>query len=170
MRRSIRALAALGLLLTSVVAFAPAADARPCDNSYPPGLCYPTLAVSTTTPCVGETIQISGKKFYDSEPVKLTIAGQSVATAHTVKGGSFGDTPAVTPDAPGPAVVKGVGASGFSDDVATTNITIRTCHGAESTGLANTGVKIAGLGAIAIALIAGGVALVRGGRRKSSQA
>lgn len=170
MRRLMRALAVLGLMLGSLFAFSQtAAQARPCGDAYPPSLCYPTISVSTTTPFVGETITISGDAFYSNEDVKLYIGGKFVATAHTDANGDFAGVPAVTPDLPGPREVKGVGASGQPDDVATTDLTIRVPgHGTEGEGLASTGAKVAGLGVIAVVLIAGGALLARAGRRKPS--
>lgn len=169
-----RALAALGVLLVSAVAallgFASPASAVPCDT-YPPSTCYPTILVSQTNPYVGDTIEISGQNFYPNEQVKLYIEDVYVGAAQTDASGNF-DPPAVVPDRPGPAVVKGVGATGKADDVATTDITIRTRANTATdgggNGLSNTGVKVAGLGVVAALLIAAGAFLTRAGKRRGT--
>lgn len=168
MRRLPSALVALGLLLGSLVVFAQPAAAREC--GYPVAICKAQIMVSTTDPFVGQKIEISGKDFHSDEDVKLYIADVYVGTAHTDLLGSF-DPPAITPNRPGPQIVKGVGASGQADDIATTPITIRVAGVAgESTGggggLASTGVKIAGLSLLAAALLIGGGLLARSGRRR----
>jgi hypothetical protein len=175
-----RLLSALAVLCLAAVAFvtAPAASfagiqatAPVCEpGNYPPGP-NATIMSSTTTPFAGQKIEASGISYCPNEDVRLTIAGTFVGTAHTDGSGSF-DPQVVVPGPAGDKALCGIGASGLANDQDCLTLHVRAGSGVagESSGLASTGVKIAGLVLAAIALIGGGAFFTTAGRRRKSDA
>lgn len=178
MRRMLSGLTAFGLLALGfaapAVAAAPrraatAADACNPAKPYPPAP-QATVQVSTTTPQVGETINVSGIRYCPDEDVVITIAGKVVGTAHTDDHGRLDRTVAV----PGPAGddrVCGLGASGAARDRDCLGVHAQGGHtesGAGSQGdPAMTGVEIALLGVAALVLVVGGVVFTTLGRHRN---
>lgn len=183
MRRLLVACGVLGLLVASVF-FARSATARSAASACPAGSGYPAVAaaaalVTTTTPVVGQTIEVSGSGMCTNEGVNIFIDAALVATAQTDGTGAF-DPPVKVPGPAGVKTLRIVGASGLPNDSATVTLTVRASAGVAGVsasraptsngggGLASTGVRVALLALIAGGLIAGGVLLARSGRRKSS--
>jgi hypothetical protein len=186
MRRVLRLIAVFGLLLaaltigqTSAVATparVPALESDTCPHPAP----YPpspgaTVMASTTTPFVGQTIEVSGKGYCPDEDVEIFIGGTHVATTHTDAAGSF-DPSAKVPGPVGRATLLGRGASGLSADSDTLVLTVRSGSGSGSNsgspsggpGLALTGSEIVGLIVLAVLLLGGGAVMTFAGRRKRS--
>jgi hypothetical protein len=164
MRRVLSALAVVWVLATALL-FVGNASAAP----YPP-VTHPSLSVSTTTPCVGQAIEVGGTNFAAGETIKLSVGGQPVGTATTGATGSF-DPSVNTPSLVGKQDLTGLGAT--SGREASLMLTIRNCSGVsgESTssgGLAFTGVEIAGLCVAAAVFIGCGAFFVAAGRRRNS--
>jgi hypothetical protein len=166
MRRVLSALAVVGMIAASVF-YAQSA------SGYPVGT-QAEIFSSTTTPFVGETIEVSGKHYHPLEDVTLTIDGIFVGTAHTDVNGAF-DPPAIVPDRLGDRELLGVGASGQPDDVDSLILHIRdrgvggtSASSSPGGGLSFTGVQVAGLGFIAAVLLVGGGLFVAAGRKRKS--
>ncbi len=180
MRRLSVLLTVLGLALLAVVAAPAGAIAVPVralagacnDSAYPPSP-HATIAASTTTPNVGETIEASGTRYCPDEDVALTLDGAPVGTTHTDAQGAF-DPPVVINKAGNALQLCGIGASGLADD--RDCIALSTPNGAASSpasnnhgnggGTAFTGFDIAALCLLAAILLIGGGALVVGNRRR----
>jgi hypothetical protein len=134
MRRIVLSLlAALALLFSSVIWSAAA-------SAYPVSTCS-QIAASTTSPYVGETLEVSGAGFHLNEDVKIYIGGSVshrsgttcgliltggvfVGTGHTDAQGAF-DPLVKVPDLVGTQPLTAVGASGAQDDISSVPITIR---------------------------------------------
>ena len=182
MRRFARICAALGLLGALALAGPAAADAGtglhaqtgPCPgtSAYPPTT-QAMVAVSTTNPTVGETIEVSGQSYCANEDVQIYLNGTLRATAHTGSTGSF-DPPLVVHGPPGDQTLSGIGASGLANDRDSVVLHVQAPGGGHGTqasateGLSLTGTDIALIIAIAVALLAGGTALAYAGRRRRS--
>jgi hypothetical protein len=181
MRRFSRMLAALCLLLAASFAVplgaaaapGPRAQTGPCPgaSAYPP-VTNAMLGVSTTSPAVGETIEVSGQSYCANEDVKIYLNGVFRATAHTDSTGAF-DPPLVVHGPVGDQTLSGIGASGLTNDRDSLVLHVhaaRSAHVAESIGggggLSSTGTDIALIVAIAIVLLAGGTAVAYVGRRR----
>ncbi len=163
MRRVLSALAAVCVLAYCLL-FTAGASAAPV-----PTVTHPSLSVSTTSPCVGQAIEVGGTSFAAGETIQLSIGDQTVGTATTGATGSF-DPSVTTPDLVGEQQLTGVGQTSGRQGALT--LTIRKCsavagEGLDSGGLAFTGVEIAGLGLLAAVLIGGGALFVSAGRRAS---
>jgi len=150
--------------------------AAPTGNCPGPG--YPprpdaTIMSSTTTPSTGETIEASGTHYCADEDVDVTLGGKHVATTHTNSNGAF--DPPVTVNYPAGTKVElcGIGASGLANDQDCLLLTVAgglgTSPGSNG-GQPMTGVEIAGLIVLALALLGGGVAFVAAGKRRSRHA
>jgi hypothetical protein len=172
-RRFAAPMIAIIVFLLSVVAMQSASAAN--NAPYPPTT-QAVISTSTTTPYQGQHIEVSGMTYHASEDVKLYIGGQFVGTGHTDSAGSF-DPLVTTPDLLGHQTLTGVGASGAANDVDSLVLTISKGSpagvaggggpgGSSGGGLAFTGVEIAGLVGIAVALLAGGTAMMVVGRRR----
>jgi hypothetical protein len=155
---------------TATSAAAPLRAAGCTSSPYPPSP-NATLQVSTTNPVVGARIKVGGIRFCANEDVDITISGKHVATAHTDAAGSF--DPYVT--VPGPAGTKpvcGIGASGLASDrdclTINAQATGTTVQPGSNGGTAMTGVRIALLCVVALALLVAGGALATAGRRRST--
>lgn len=170
-------LAAFAVPVTAASAqpmLAPAAGNCPKPKPYPPPP-NATVRSSATVVRVGEHIEVSGVGYCIDEDVDITIAGQHVGTAHTNNQGSF-DPSVVVPGPAGTKQLCGIGASGLKadSDCLTLNAegTGNESSGAPGTssggGTAFTGVEIALLVALALLLLAGGVAFSTAGRSRKS--
>jgi hypothetical protein len=171
MRRVLSALAVFGVCATGLLA-AGSASAAPSPSAPPyPPVTPPSVAVSTTSPCVGESIDVGGTGFAAAETVTLSIGGQSVGTATGSGAGSF----AVSVKAPSVVGEQQLSAVGQSSGTrASATLTISNCSGvageSANRGLAFTGVEIAGLCVLGAALISGGALFVAAGRRRRNSA
>lgn len=176
-RVSLRLLAATLLVLAVPVALPGTATAAPL-HAAPSGSCpgsqaYPptadaTVEASSTAPAAGASIEVSGVHYCGNEDVTITIAGKTAGTAHTDAQGSF-DPEVVVPGPSGAKQLCGVGASGLAADADCLTLTVQTAGGqAEpaSGGTAFTGADIALIVAVAVLLLAGGVAFSTAGRRR----
>jgi hypothetical protein len=176
MRRLYCALAVLFIALAAFVTAPAVAMASPASiHAVAPATCLPgvypppqqaTIMSSTTTPFIGQKIEASGINYCPDEDVRLTIAGTFVGTAHTDFSGSF-DPQVTVPGPVGDKELCGVGASGLPTDQDCLTLHVK----AESNGPggpAFTGVQIAALVLVAVALLAGGGFFAAAGRRKST--
>lgn len=177
--RAIVAIAAtlLGLALAvpaSAGASGPRALAGACNgNAYPPSP-HAQIEVSTTTPSVGETIEVSGTAYCPDEDVRITLAAAFVTTTHTDGTGAFDPPVKVTKS--GKLRLCGIGASGLADDRDCLMLTVRS-HGVAGVnagpggpgspgGTAFTGLDLLLIIIVAAVLIGSGALLLRGGRRR----
>ncbi|MGH8961785.1 MAG: hypothetical protein ACRDWT_11450 [Jatrophihabitantaceae bacterium] len=181
MRRFVRLIAVFGLLLLAGVALGGAASPAqasaqqvcPHSTGYPmsPGV---MIMASTTTPFVGQRIEVSGKNYCPDEDVTILLRGKNVGTAHTDASGAF--DPGVKVTGPvGRATLLGRGASGQSLDRDSLVLTVRAGTGSGSGagspsggGLAVTGTELAAMIVLAALLLGGGIALTVAGRRNRS--
>jgi len=186
MRGLLRPFVIMGIMLTAFLVAVPAGasaahaggrlTAAPAGNCPGPG--YPprpnaTIMSSTTTPSTGQTIEASGTHYCANEDVNITLGGNHVTTTHTDSVGSF--DPAVTVNYPAGTKVElcGIGASGLSNDQDCLTLTIAGGLGTSpgnNGGQPMTGVEIAGLTVLAVALLGGGVAFMAAGKRRSRHA
>jgi len=196
MRRLIRIIVVSALLLTSLTIAARAASAATpggflaASSTCSGGSGYPvkagaTLAVSTTTPYSGQTIDVSGSNFQPGENVTLKLNGKAVATVKADNSGSFSTSLKIT-SAPGKFQLTATGAvcgvaglllsirAGSGVLPVTSTKSPAAGAGGAATGqggggLAFTGVDTALLLAVAVALIAGGGYLAHAGRRRHAR-
>jgi hypothetical protein len=151
--------------LHAIAPTCPAANYPPTPNA--------TVMSSTTTPFIGQKLEVSGSAYCPDEDVRLTIGGTFVGTAHTDATGAF-DPSAIVPGPVGQKQLCGVGASGLANDRDCLPLTISAGHGTDAVttggGLAMTGTQIAGLVVLAVALVAGGAFLAAAGRRRKTDA
>jgi hypothetical protein len=168
MRRVLCALAVLWVCAAGFLAAGSASAAPSPTPPYPP-VTPPSVSVSTTSPCVGETIDVGGTGFTGGEAVALSVGGHAAGRATVGAAWSFTatvNTPAVT----GQQDLSVVGQS--SGLVATASLTVGNCSGVSGEsagrGLAFTGVQAAGLCVAGLVLIGGGVLFAAAGRRRKS--
>ena len=184
MRRMTRLVAVLGLLVAAVMFGAAGASATPARalasvGSCPGNSAYPVttpaeILASTTTPFIGQVIEVSGLTYCANEDVKIYLRGVYVETTHTDAAGSF-DPPLKVTGPVGPAELSGIGASGLPGDQDSLILQVRGPNGVEGTtatrggGLPFTGTQTALLLALAALLLAiGGATLYAGRRRKGA--
>jgi hypothetical protein len=169
MRRVLSALAVLWVCAAAFLAAGSASAApSPTPPPYPP-VTPPSVSVSTTSPCVGETIDVGGTGFTGGETVALNVGGKAAGSATVGAAGSF----TATVNTPGVTGQQELGVVGQSSGlVATASLTVSNCSGvsgeSSSRGLAFTGVQIAGLCVAGLVLIGGGVLFVAAGRRRNA--
>jgi hypothetical protein len=194
MRRLIRVIVVSALVLTSLTISMRAASATTsggfmaATSTCGSGTGYPvkagaTLAVSTTTPYSGQTIDVSGTNFQPGEKVTLKLNGKTVDTVTADGKGSFSTSFKVT-SAPGKFELTATGAvcgvaglllairggSGVGGVTATQSPgSGGAATGQGGGGLAFTGVDVALLLAVALALIGGGGYLAHAGRRRHAR-
>jgi hypothetical protein len=197
MRRLFRVIVVSALMLTSLTVSMRAASATTsgvflaATSTCGSGTGYPvkagaTLAVSTTTPYSGQTIDVSGTNFQPGEKVTLKLNGKAVDTVTADSKGSFSTSFKVTA-APGKFELTATGAvcgvaglllavrggSGVGGVSATQSPGAGAGAGGAATGqgggLAFTGVDVALLLAVALALIGGGGYLAHAGRRRHAR-
>jgi hypothetical protein len=159
-----------GLLLA-----APAAQARaaaPTDPLYPPTTC-PTISVSTTHPLPGATLTVVGSNFDPDTKITLRIKTPSIFLRAVVSdaGGSFTTTVKLPAGLSGTRLIIAVGGQTGGCPADPIRIVIQggssnsgNGNGNNGGGTAFTGTDIAGLLAIAAALIGLGVLLNRRSR------
>lgn len=182
MRRMTRLVAVLGLLIAAVMfgaAGASAAPGRPLASvgSCPDNSAYPVttpaeILASTTTPFIGQVIEVSGINYCANEDVKIYLRGVYMETTHTDALGAF-DPPLKVTGPVGPAELSGIGASGLPGDQDSLILQVRGPNGVEATtasrgngGLPFTGTQTALLLALAALLLGIGGATLYAGRRK----
>jgi hypothetical protein len=168
MRRVLRALAVLWVCGAALLAAGGASAAASPTPPYPP-VTPPSVSVSTTSPCVGVTIDVGGAGFTGGEAVALSVGGHVSGSATVGAAGSFTatvNTPAVT----GQQVLSVVGRS--SGLIATAGLRVSNCSGVSGAssgrGLAFTGVQAAGLCVAGVVLLGGGLLVAAAGRRRKS--
>jgi len=196
MRRLFRVVLVSGLVLASLTISMRAASATTpggffaVSSTCSGGTGYPvkasaSLAVSTTTPYRGQTIEVSGTNFRAGETVTLKLNGKAVATVKANSKGSFSTSIKITS---GPGKFE-LTATGASCGVAGLLLAIRggsgvggvsatqspgagaggAATGQGGGGLAFTGVDVALLLAVALVLIGGGGYLAHAGRRRHAR-
>lgn len=175
------ALVALALGLTgSILVLSSSAEARPLSDKA--AVCqgttgYPfspaaTIEVSATAPTAGSSIEVSGAHYCPDEDVSLTIGGTGVGSGHTDASGRF--DPAVTvPSRSGAVQLCGSGETQVSANSDCLTLSVQSAaavgkNSFSSGGTASTGVRVALIAAVALLLIAGGVAFATAGRRGPS--
>lgn len=193
MRRLLRVIVVSALLLTSLAISGRAASATTpggfaaASSTCTGGTGYPvkagaTLSVSTTTPYSGQTIDVSGTNFQAGEHVTLKLNGKAVATVKADSKGAFKTSFKVTA-APGNfeltatgavcgvaglllAVRAGSGVGGVSATQSPGSGAGGAASGQGGGGLAFTGLDVALLLLVAVALLGGGGFMLRAGRRR----
>jgi hypothetical protein len=165
-------LACVGGILACLFAFLQAGPAGA--STYPPTTCA-TLAVSTTTPRPGQTITVTGEQFKPNESVgiHMTPYGIKLAQVTTDSSGSFSAQVTMPLDARGNQLIK-TDAPGKVCPADPIQIVVSGSGtgggGSSAPGSgsgqppAMTGVDIALLSGVAVALIAVGVLFARSGR------
>lgn len=177
----LRAMVTLAVAVLAAAFVAPAqAGATPQALAYPPAIC-PTLSVSTTHPLPGERITVSGVDFTPNATVHLVLHSKTYNLATVTANGQGEFTTQVTL----PSGVVGrheiVAVSGFPQvqGCPPRPIVVIYIHAPEGTsaghnpgsgGTSFTGVDVLLILIAAALLIAAGVALNRGGRRRHSAA
>jgi hypothetical protein len=174
----IRSILALVVALAGLLLAAPAAQARaaaPTDPVYPPTTC-PTISVSTTHPLPGATITVVGTNFDPNTKVTLRIKSPSIFLRSVVSdnGGSFTTTVKLPPGLFGNRLIIAIGGQTGGCPADPVQITIQNGssnsggngggNGNNGGGTAFTGTDVAGLLALAAALIGLGVLLNRRSR------
>ena len=169
------------VLVSGVAATAmmvPAATASAAAPSYPATTCA-TIYVSTTHPLAGATLTVTGGKFTANAAVTLKIVRPSTVLARvsTNADGSFSTRVTLPDGLTGDRLLTAVGGQSTTCPVTPVQLAIQGgsanaagAPGGNGGGTAFTGVDVAGLVAIALALIGAGVLLnrrSRGGRRVS---
>lgn len=164
----------MGLALVCALLAAPFAGSA---IAYPATTCS-TLSVSTTTPQAGASFTISGSNFEPSAAVHLVLrpAGSDLGTAQTDTTGAFSITAQIPADVSGNqnvvatsgATINGVCPADPVQSLAVQAASNNNGNGnngsngnGNGSGLSNTGLDVAGLLALAAALIVGGVAFNR---------
>jgi hypothetical protein len=167
------ALACVGVLVTSLFVVLGFGAASAGAATYPPTTCA-TIAVSTTTPRPGQTITVTGEEFQANAQVTLTMTpyGITLAKVTTDSNGKFSTGVTIPLDARGHQLIhaNGPGKVCPADPI---QITVSGgAGGGGSTGTggtggppAMTGVDVALLVGVALALLGAGVLFTRGGRR-----
>jgi hypothetical protein len=172
----LRAALVLVLALAGLVV-APATVASATPN-YPTTTCA-TLYISTTHPVPGASLTVTGKEFTANAAVTLKIVKPSIVLKHvtTDADGSFSTTVKLPDGLTGSRVITAVGAQDTTCPVDPIQLAIQggSPNGAgvpsNGGGTAFTGVDVAGLVAIAVALIGAGVLInrrSRGAKRPAS--
>jgi hypothetical protein len=185
MRRVARLIAVLGLLLAGLTIGQTGALAAPSGvRALAPEVCpgattYPPspgaiIMASTTTPFVGQRIEVTGKNYCPDEDVTIFLRGKKVGTTHTSATGTF-ELSLIVSGPPGEASLAGIGASGLSLDRDSLVLTIRAASSSSNPGspsggpgLALTGTELTGMIVLAALLLGGGGVMLYAGRRKKS--
>ena len=152
--------------LASGLFLAPASQAAPSDNPYPPSICA-QLTISATTAHVGDTLHISGVDFTPGDELDIVIHSDPVLIKHvTVDGtGAFGFDWVVPDLSDGSHVIT---VEGSSSDVCPIDPLEIQVNGVGPTepGNANTGVDSLTWIFVAIMLLGAGALLATAGRRR----
>lgn len=173
--RFARTLAVLGIMVASV-GFASSANAAPYTKA-------PSIAVSTTNPAEGSTIDVSGTDFDADSTVTLTLYSQPYAlgSVTTDSSGAFAASVTLPDGVTGTHTIVGQGPSssasviieiyavnqdsGNSGNAAGANGSGSSGSGSGG-GLASTGFAVAGIGVVGLGLLVGGTVLLLSGRRR----
>lgn len=175
MRTSLKgvALACVGTFVASLCVVLGLGMTSAAAATYPPTTCA-TIAISTTTPRPGQTITVTGEDFQSNVQVtlRMTPYGITLARVTTDSDGKFSAGVTMPLDARGNQLIHADGAGKVcpADPI---QITVKGSAGGGSTGTggtggppAMTGVDVALLVGVALALLAAGVLFTRGGRRR----
>ncbi len=163
--------ALVAAMIATVVAMLHATSATAA--TYPPTTCA-TISVSTTTPHVGEAIAVTGANFKPNVTVtlKLTPADEIVGTPRTDADGKFSTTITMPADSEGNQLLSAVGEPKVcpADPI---HLVVSGNGGSSSSGgggggqpPAMTGLDVALLIGIALALLGAGVLFTRGGKHR----
>ena len=168
------ALACVGALVASLFVVLGFGVASAGAATYPPTTCA-TIAVSTTTPRPGQTITVTGEEFQSNVQVTITMTpyGITLAKVTTDSNGKFSTGITMPLDARGDQLIH---ANGPGKVCPADPIQITVSGGAPGGGSggagggtggppAMTGVDVALLVGVALALLGAGVLFTRGGRR-----
>ena len=176
MRTSLKAaaLACVGAVVASLCLLLGPGTAVSGAATYPPSTCA-TIAVSTTTPNPGQTITVTGEQFKANVSVTITMTpyGITLAKVTTDSNGKFSAQVTMPSDARGHQLIhaNGQGRICAADPIQITINGGGTSGGGGSGGPpAMTGVDIALLTGIALALLVAGVLFSRSGRRRHASA
>jgi hypothetical protein len=175
MRTSLKgaALACVGTMLASLFVVLGLGTASADAATYPPSTCA-TIAVSTTTVRPGQTITVTGEQFQSNVQVsiRMTPYGITLATITTDSDGKFSTGVTMPLDARGHQLIHADGPGKVCPADPIQIIVSGGAGGGGSTGTggtggppAMTGVDVALLVGVALALLAAGVLFTRGGRR-----
>lgn len=166
-------LALVAMLLGLVAVPATAADAQPV--AYPPTIC-PTLSISTTTPLPGSSMTVSGTNFTPNATIKLELHSPTyvLATVKSSAQGTFTTSVKLPAGVTGNHEITAVGGGATAtcpvDPVQILKITPPVGPGGGTSGngggTAFTGVDVLLLVLVAAALLASGVAINRGAKRR----
>lgn len=167
-KRPLAAIIATAALAVATLTFAAPGNAAPYVKA-------PTLSVSTTSPCEGESLTVTGTDFVPGSTVQLTLQSTPTSLGSVVVNANGGFTTTVTL----PAGVTGtheIVAAGpptrTNPNRASATITIRLCPVSAAkppAPAAFTGVDIFGMVALVVVLLGiGGAFLYIGRRRKSA--
>lgn len=140
-----------------------------------------TIATSANVVTVGQEIEVSGTGYCPDEDITITISGKVVGTAHSDADGNF-DPPVIVPGPASEQELCGTGETGLARNADCLTLTTRDAGAAASNssgpgagsndggGTAFTGVQVSLLAALALLLIAGGVAFATAGRSRKTAA
>ena len=165
--RVTRTLAVLGIMIASV-GFASSANAAPYTRA-------PSIAVSTTNPAEGSSIDVTGTDFDAGSTINFTLYSQPYALGSVTTDSSGAFAVSVTlPDG-----VTGTHTIAAQGPTSSASVTIEIYavnqgsggaagdNGSSSGGgLASTGFAVAGIGVLGLGLLAGGTVLLLSGRRR----
>jgi hypothetical protein len=180
MRRLLYALVALVLGTCAAVLAAPAmasATSLPAAAAAAPAQCPtypfgpgPSVSISTTNPFPGQSVTITGANFNKNAHVTVVMSPPTVTlgSATTSASGSFTLHLTVPTNATGTKTITVVGGAPAGCAPNTIAIHIQTTVGPPGNHLSNTGVEIAAIIAVALALLIGGVLFATVGRRRNS--
>jgi hypothetical protein len=176
----------LSVLLAGVLALlgvlVPASDASAAPRAYPVTICA-TLSVSTTTPLVGQSIQVSGRNFDPNATIKLELQSKPwpLGSVKSDARGSFDTSVKLPAGVTGGHLIVAVGGNTVHPSECPADpaqlLNIHAAGAGSSNGAGNgvggngggtafTGVDVLLLVLIAAVLLAAGVALSVSGRRR----
>lgn len=161
MSRSVRTVLAGALLLFAVLPATPA-------SGY--NMLAPVILISTSTVPAGGSLTVTGANFTDNGKVDFWLHSTVIVLGSTTASakGRFSVRLTIPSDvAPGQHVLQALDEP--TGDLASAALTV-TGPGVQPPPIAGTGVAIAKLGGLALALIAFGQALIMAGRRRRTRA
>lgn len=173
MTRTLAAIAALGVLLTTALIFAGGASAAP--TTYPPTNSSGTGGVHITNPHphAGATVVVQGSGCTPGALVTVFFDSQEVATGKVNPAGRY----SIPFKIPGNAAaghhtvsIKVSGGSCPGSGVLGIEVLAKNGGGGGNGGgnLAGTGVAVVGIGALGVVLLVGGGMMLLAGRRRNS--
>jgi hypothetical protein len=160
-RRFTAALVGLVALILGAAAFSGSALAAPYVNAA-------TVSVSNQNPSEGGSLGVTCAGFTGGEQVGITLGAQTdLASGTADASGSFNTTVTLPQGVTGQHTIVCAGAAG---ETASLTITIGAATTGGGGGLSNTGVAVVGIGALGLALLAGGGAMLLAGKRRKVSA